>query len=181
MKLLACLLAVLLLAAGAVAADPTDAMHYRAVANALGLPESVPIVERDLGEINAYFTPGGLSCGLFFCQEVPQHIALSLPAEWPLEWKLAVLAHEIAHYHWRELGSIPAAEEWDADEWGAMALCRVGVNGPEAAAGALAAIGAAYAESTWAIQPGSQSHGSLVQRIRAVAELRCAGRPAPEA
>lgn len=175
MRLLVCLLALLLLAFSApVAANEVD--NLRTFARGAGLPDAVAIeiqaADADASNANAYYWKGGVVCMWIFCTDVPEHIVLRLPEQWPLEWKLSVLAHEIAHYHqWRtQLAGYldPQTLEWDADVMGARLMCRAGyLNGPELAARSLTAM----TTDPWHLG----GHGYHYARIANVRARDCSG------
>ncbi len=157
--------------------------ELREYARRAGLPDSVPIMDvANGGGINAYYMKGGYVCFLFFCGTVPEHIGLALPDDWPLEWKVAVLTHEIAHYHqWKDgvvASGIPVAIEWDADARAIDRMCEWGWSGNQVQAEALTALW--KSQPAWRRDEASESHGGLPWRIRAAYEHRCGGHRSPE-
>jgi hypothetical protein len=167
-------LALMLLAAfAAVTVWVNDALsaenaphNLRTSATEAGLPTDFELVEGD-GDFEAYFTTGGSMCMIFMCIEVPPHISVTAPADWPYGWKLAALYHEIGHYEqYRE--NVPR-EEWDADLRSAKRLCALGMNGPELVAGMLAHI-------TPRVKIESPRHGNHYRRIEHLRGYGCRDR-----
>ena len=162
--ILATVFAVLLTALPLAADPPHD---VRSWAREAGLPNSFELLYEE-GDFQAYFTTGGVAClmGPFLCMEYPPHIYVSAPKEWPREFLLFLLYHEIGHYHQVRLGLHTG--EWNADEFAVRLLCDQGLNGPELAAGALSSI-------TPLVNLDSPAHGNHYQRIDNVRSMRCGG------
>ena len=182
MKLLACLFALLvcLLPIAASSAE-NPAQDLRSYARLAGLPDSVEIrVEPGIGSmVNAGYWRGGPVCVfMFFCSNEPEFIILALPESWPLQWKVAVLYHEIGHYVQYHAGTLRDIDqgvgtEWEADRWAADQMTALlGWSGPQVAGDALSALWRLKGNST------SMSHGGLIWRIRAIYDH---GAHAPEA
>lgn len=165
MKTLVCLLATLLLTISAPLAANTEP-NLRTYASRAGLPESVGIEEIDMGGPNAYYTKGGTMCIFWVCALVPEHIGLSLPADWPFEFKLAILLHEVGHWAYGHPAS-SMLTEWEADDWAVAELCEFGFNGPEIMAGTLIAT---YGHQ---MPEDSDTHGSPWERIHRLRAQRC--------
>lgn len=159
--------AVVLMAVGyAISQDTPDEHKLRADATEAGLPTDFVLVSV-VGEPYAYFTVGGQVCFMeVFCEEIPPHVAVRAPADWPREYVTAMLYHELGHYaQWREGKPF---DEWDADLRGMRAMCARGMNGPEALAGALSAIPNAKIESP--------RHGNLYRRVDHMRSYGCRAR-----
>jgi hypothetical protein len=172
MRLLAALLLVLAAAFSAPAAANTP-HNLRTFARDAGLPDSIEVALVASDTPNGAFWHGGIACVWLLCQEVPPFVAVLAPASWPREWVLAVLLHEVGHYHQHQEGLIGRAPsawlEWDADRRSIRALCALGLNGPELHAGMLADL--------WR-RGGvvdSFSHGNLFARIEHARSRNCQG------
>jgi hypothetical protein len=158
--------AAVLMVVGYAISDPAP---LRTRATEAGLPTDFELVEAE-GDFVAYFTEGGVVCMWeVFCMEVPPHIGVRTPADWPQEWKLAVLYHEIGHYQ-QHVAKLPM-DEWDADLRSARQLCSMGLNGPELVAEVLASF-----TSQQGLQIESPRHGNHYRRIDNLRQYGCRNR-----
>jgi hypothetical protein len=166
MRLLAAAAALLVSLLSAPAHASLTEAELRPYATAAGLPADFRL-EVDEAELNGYFTMGGITCSMFYCARYPPHIMVG--AGGPLEYVLAILFHEIGHYHQVVEGA--RDDEWDADRRGISALCRAGFNGPEVMAAFLRAIAGD-------VIVDSRSHGNHYRRVDHARAQRCGGLPA---
>jgi hypothetical protein len=141
--------------------------NLRTFATEAGLPTDFEI-DYEEGDPEAYYTNGGIVCIMFFlCMEMQPHIYVSMPADWPREYVLVALFHEIGHYHQRSNGQ--ELSEWGADEFAVRHLCSLGMNGPELVAGALSAL-------TPYVEIESPRHGNHYRRVDNARSRGCNGR-----
>lgn len=172
-------LAALLLALLPAGSHVDPAPDLRTAALGAGLPASYEVVRIVADDVNGFHFGGGLLCVLWGCFEAPPTVGVIAPADWPQEWVLAILFHEVGH---AVLGHDPdthagALDEWEADRYSAAELCRLGYNGPALNAEALTQVLLRSPEGVWA---GSPSHGSLVARIRDIGDRTCSGEAPPQ-
>jgi hypothetical protein len=165
---------LLVLAAFSAPAAANAPHNLRTFALEAGLPAAYDVrLIADTDSPNGAFWPGGTVCFLWSCEEVGPLVYVWAPSDWPREWVLAVLLHEVGHYHQHQEGLIGRAPsawlEWDADRRSIRALCALGLNGPELHARMLADL--------WR-RGGvvdSRSHGNLFARIEHARSRNCQG------
>jgi hypothetical protein len=162
------LAALLLCLVSTYAAADTKPHDLRSFARDAGLPDSVELTLVESETINGYFWRGRLLCQWFVCTYVDPFIGVLAPADWPREWVLAILFHEVGHYHQIREGVEP--DEWDADVRSIRELCRLGLDGP--------AIHAEMLRAVWeqgGIVEDSPTHGNIFGRIENAGSRDCAG------